>query len=187
MNAYFAHIAILAWAVWTVSWMAAVLWRSRLTKRAPGSSYRGHLYLVFIGFLLLFERWSGSPPLWTVGPVAGWALVGAVVAGFAFAWWARIHLGALWSGSIETHEGHRVVDSGPYGLVRHPIYTGIILSAFGLAFLRATPLALTGAVLFAIGFALKAKVEERFLSEELPDYPDYARRVPMLVPGLRFG
>ena len=188
MNHQFAVYAGVVWALWLLSWFAAAFWRAPSTKQAPRSSYRGQLMLVFIGIVLLF--WTepfDMRPLWSIEPIEGWPLVGAVVAGAAFAWWARIHLGVLWSGNVETREDHRIVDTGPYRLVRHPIYTGLILSSVALAAIRATLPAFAGAALVAIGFALKAKVEERFLTAELPDYPSYARRVPMLVPGLKIG
>ena len=53
-------------------------------------------------------------------------MAGLTLAGIAFTWWARIHLGRFWSNAITRKEGHRVIDTGPYGLVRHPIYTGLI-------------------------------------------------------------
>ena len=82
---------------------------------------------------------------------------------------------------------HRVVETGPYAFVRHPIYTGLIAGAAALAVLQAKPFALLGTALFTLGFALKARVEERFLETELGGYEDYRRRVPMLMPFLRFG
>jgi len=66
--------------------------------------------------------------------------------------------------------------------VRHPIYTGLIA---GMAVVRATPWALLGLALFALGFALKAKVEERFLERELGGYDSYRARMPMIVPFTR--
>ena len=104
--------------------------------------------------------------------------------GIFFAWWARIHLGRLWSGSITRKEGHHVVDTGPYRLVRHPIYTGLIGATIATATAAATVTAVVGAVLITFGMWLKARTEERFLTEELgPEaYAAYQRRVPMLVP-----
>jgi protein-S-isoprenylcysteine O-methyltransferase Ste14 len=105
-------------------------------------------------------------------------------AGILFAWWARIHLGRLWSGSITRKEGHHIVDTGPYGLVRHPIYTGLIAATLTTAAASATPTAIMGFIFIAIGLWLKARAEEQFLSTELgPEaYAAYQRRVPMLVP-----
>jgi protein-S-isoprenylcysteine O-methyltransferase Ste14 len=106
------------------------------------------------------------------------------LAGFAFCWWARIHLGRLWSGHITRKEGHRIIDTGPYAFVRHPIYTGIILASFATAIEKGTAVALTGAAIMTIGWYIKARIEERFLREELgaADYDSYAHRVAMLVP-----
>jgi protein-S-isoprenylcysteine O-methyltransferase Ste14 len=75
-----------------------------------------------------------------------------------------------------------VVDTGPYAVVRHPIYTGLIAGAVAMAGLQAKPWALAGAALFALGFVLKARVEERFLEKEIGGYEDYRRRVSMILP-----
>jgi protein-S-isoprenylcysteine O-methyltransferase Ste14 len=124
-----------------------------------------------------------APRLWHVGYAGAYALS----AGILFTWWARIHIGRLWSGSITRKEDHHVVDTGPYALVRHPIYTGLILALLATAAAQATANALAGAVLLNVGFWLKARAEERFLMAELgaDAYDAYRRRVPMLVPSLR--
>jgi protein-S-isoprenylcysteine O-methyltransferase Ste14 len=121
--------------------------------------------------------------LWMLPPVAGWLLWAATIGSFAFAWWARLYLGSLWSGSITFKEGHRVVDTGPYRLVRHPIYTGIIAASFIMALELATPTALLGAAVMTFGWWMKARAEEAFLGRELgAAYDAYRRRTPMLVP-----
>src|SRR5262249_43201907 len=125
-----------------------------------------------------------ATPLWTLPDAAGWGMAAVTLAGFLFAWWARIHLGALWSGSVTRKEDHRIVDTGPYGLVRHPIYTGLLAAAFAMAVVKATPIGFAGAVLMTLGYWLKAKVEEGFLRSELgaEGYDAYRKRVPMLIP-----
>jgi protein-S-isoprenylcysteine O-methyltransferase Ste14 len=122
--------------------------------------------------------------LWEAPSTFGWTMVGLAVCGFVFCWWARLHLGRLWSGTVTRKEGHRVVDTGPYALVRHPIYTGLLAAAIATAALKATPLAVAGTLLIAVGLVLKAQLEEKFLREELgaESYDAYRRRVPMLVP-----
>ena len=91
----------------------------------------------------------------------------------------------LWSGTITRKQDHRIVDTGPYALVRHPIYTGLLLAGFATAIARGRWEALIGAALFALGCWIKARQEERFLSEELGhEYAAYRKRVPMLVPFL---
>lgn len=105
-------------------------------------------------------------------------------AGFAFCWWARFHLGKLWSAFVTRKDEHRIINTGPYGIVRHPIYTGIILSSTAVAVLKGNPCAFVGAVLIIAGFWIKARLEERFLGEQVgaEAYAEYRRHVPMLIP-----
>ena len=181
------------WALWAVSWAIAALW-SRPTVGRPGGVGRSAYYLpTLVGTALLFAS-EGPPRLriagglfthsgWTLAHPIGWLLCAATVASFAFAWWARLYLGSLWSGSITRKEGHRVVDTGPYRLVRHPIYTGIIAASFLLAIELGTPASFAGAAVMTLGWWMKARVEERFLGQELGHaYDEYRRRTPMLVP-----
>lgn len=187
MEGPFFAIAAGLWLAWLVSWHIAAFWRSKPTVKAPRRQYGLHFVLIALGFFLVFNAIPRlfQPALWPVTAPLGWSMEALTLAGMLFAWWARIHLGKLWSGGIERMAEHRVVDSGPYALVRHPIYTGLIAAALAMAVIRATPWALIGAALFALGFALKARVEERFLEGELGGYEQYRARVPMLVPFTR--
>lgn len=178
------------WIGWIVSWLTAAFWSNRTEKLAL--TWDTLLYRVFIiaGAILmtpLASRRLLAPRLWHVGYASAYALAAVTLAGILFTWWARIHIGRLWSGSITRKEGHHVVDTGPYALVRHPIYTGLILALLATAAAAATANVLAGAVLISVGFWLKARAEERFLTAELgaDAYGDYRRRVPMLMPGLR--
>jgi len=125
--------------------------------------------------------------LWRPDAIASVPFFVLTIAGFAFAWWARLTIGTLWSSGVTRKADHRIVDTGPYGLVRHPIYTGLIVSAFATAFVPLTPLTLVGASLVTVGFYLKGRLEEGFLRAELGRevYDAYARRVPMLVPWVK--
>jgi len=116
-------------------------------------------------------------------------MVALTVAGFVFMWWARIHLGKFWSSEVRIKADHRIIDTGPYGLVRHPIYTGIIVSGYASAILRGTMAGFIGATLMTVSWYLKARLEEQFLREQLgaENYDSYARRVPMLVPFMKPG
>jgi protein-S-isoprenylcysteine O-methyltransferase Ste14 len=90
----------------------------------------------------------------------------------------------LWSGGVTRREGHRVVDTGPYAIVRHPIYTGLMIAMLGTVLVRGTALSLAGFVVLTITYVIKARLEERFLRTELGAevYDAYARWVPMLLP-----
>ena len=190
----------LVWDFWIVTWIAAAVWSNRTLKRAGFSREWPYRILALAGFVLLFAfpvyqkngHWHfGAPPgilglrVWPYPPLAiGWAMVLLAALGIAFAWWARLYLGRLWSGSITRKEEHHVVDTGPYAWVRHPIYTGLLTAAVATAVAVGELHSVLGALLLIIAYWMKARLEERFLREELgPDaYDSYRARVPMLVP-----
>jgi protein-S-isoprenylcysteine O-methyltransferase Ste14 len=178
---------MIVWAVWWILWIAAAVWSDPAVK-APQRRYHV-LYRLFpvVGAFLLFgavRLRSGEITLWHTPDAVSWAMVGVAIAGFLFTWWARIHLGRLWSSSVSRKAEHHIVDTGPYRIVRHPIYTGIILAAVALACQRGTVEAWLGMMVMTLGWYIKARLEERFLRDELgaDAYDAYARRVPMLMP-----
>jgi protein-S-isoprenylcysteine O-methyltransferase Ste14 len=180
------------WIGWLVTWMAAAFWSAPTAKRAVTRHSWVYRLALFTGAVLLLHstrRLLHEPQLWHVGYGGAYALAGLTLAGILFTWWARIYLGPLWSGSIVRKEGHRVVDSGPYAWVRHPIYTGLMLAILATAVAQGTISGCLGAALIVIGFWLKARAEESFLTMELgaEAYGAYRRRVPMLVPFLPAG
>jgi protein-S-isoprenylcysteine O-methyltransferase Ste14 len=137
--------------------------------------------------LFAFSR-SHATRLWRLDSAWQWALVGVAGLGFALCWWARLYMGRLWSASITRKEDHRLVDAGPYAMVRHPIYTGISLAAFATALQEGTLIALVGAGVLTWGWYVKARIEEGFLRTELgaDAYNAYAARVAMLIPFVKF-
>jgi protein-S-isoprenylcysteine O-methyltransferase Ste14 len=76
----------------------------------------------------------------------------------------------------------RFVERGPYKLVRHPIYSGLILSAWGLALFRQSWLLVVYALALTVLFDFKTRREERWLSERFPEYAQYQQRVKKLLP-----
>ncbi len=178
------------WFAWWVSWLAAAAWSDRTVKRPATRQQIVHRVLAVMGGVLLFGSYRrdlrAEIILWHTPVPLARVLVAGLVAGLLFTWWARIHLGRLWSSSVTRKADHRVVDTGPYGIVRHPIYTGLILASAATAAMRGTALAWLGACVMTIGWVVKAGLEEEFLREQLgaEAYGEYARRVPMLVPFL---
>jgi protein-S-isoprenylcysteine O-methyltransferase Ste14 len=179
----------LVWPIWAASWMIAALWASPAARRPGTPAERRAVLLVVLGFVLLFAEPPGLAPfgrLWRTQPPFAWSMVAMTVAGFALCWWARLHLGRLWSFQTTTKADHRVVDTGPYAFARHPIYSGILVAALARAAQAGTPLALAGFAVLAAAFWLKAGVEENFLAAELGEdaYRAYAGRVRRLLPFL---
>jgi protein-S-isoprenylcysteine O-methyltransferase Ste14 len=177
----------IAWIGWIGTWAAAAFWSDRTEKRLATSEVWAYRVIMLVGLVTLSHftaRALGLRRIWHVGYNGAYLLAALTFAGIFFAWWARIHLGRLWSGAITRKVDHHIVDTGPYGLVRHPIYTGLIAATLTTAAAAATPTAIAGFILIALGLWMKARAEERFLSTELgpEDYAAYQRRVPMLVP-----
>ena len=177
------------WIGWLISWAAASFWSNRAQKRAPtleSWTYRaamiagGILLVPFTGPLL------GEKPIWQINDAGMYALAALMLAGLALTWWARICLGPLWSSTITRKEDHKVIDTGPYAFVRHPIYSGLMIALVATAAAEGRLTALFGAALIILGVWLKARTEERFLLTELgPEiYGAYCRRVAMLIPFL---
>jgi protein-S-isoprenylcysteine O-methyltransferase Ste14 len=112
------------------------------------------------------------------------AAIGLVLflAGLAFAIWARLHIGRNWGTPMSQKDEPELVTTGPYRLVRHPIYSGIVLALAGTAVALSWQW-LIAAALAGVYFVYSATVEERNLTERLPDsYPAYKASTKMLVP-----
>lgn len=175
------------WFGWVVSWLVAAFWSDRTAARPRFGAEAPYRVVLLFGASMLFARQFGAsfaaPLTFALPAVLGWVLIAVACLGFAFSWWARIHLGRLWSGHVTKKTGHRVIQTGPYALVRHPIYTGVLVAAFATSLLEQNLIAIVGAAVMTFGFFLKARVEEAFLRSELgvSAYDDYRSRVPMLM------
>jgi len=111
-----------------------------------------------------------------------------LVGGTAFAIWARLALGAMWSATPAVKEEHKLRTSGPYRVTRHPIYTGMLAMLLGTGLLTGDGRILLAFPVYVVLVEIKLHIEERLMLAEFPDdYPRYRRQVPQLVPGLRLG
>lgn len=147
-----------------------------------GDRWLGWLYVVGqFGLLgvLLTEVWDGTTA--TLPRVLGGT---AVVAGIAIMGGAARRLGR----ELRTHpapsDAAVLRVDGPYRLVRHPIYSGLLLAALGLAIAAGSTAATAGFAVLVAWMTLKARFEERLLAARFPGYPEYARHTPRFVPDL---
>ncbi len=119
-------------------------------------------------------------------PSAEWPFwLGALltVGGLLFAIWARLHLGRNWSGTVTIKKGHELITSGPYALVRHPIYTGLLLAFLGSAVALGEWRGVLALALATGALWRKLRLEERWMRLQFGDaYRMYSRRVAALVP-----
>ncbi len=112
----------------------------------------------------------------------GGAGVALCVLGVGLAIWARVNIGRNWGMPMSRKEHPELVTSGPYTLVRHPIYTGILLAMAGSA-IGQTVFWMLPLVLFTVYFVYSARREEQLMIEQFPEhYPAYMKRTRMLLP-----
>jgi protein-S-isoprenylcysteine O-methyltransferase Ste14 len=102
--------------------------------------------------------------------------------GLGFAIWARVNIGRNWGTPMTRRDDPELVTSGPYHLVRHPIYSGILLAAVGTA-VGLSWRWLIAVAIVGVYFLYSATVEERYLTQQFPNaYPAYQRSTKMLIP-----
>jgi protein-S-isoprenylcysteine O-methyltransferase Ste14 len=173
-------VFIVGWAAFWLYWLAAAFSAKR--GRVRWSRELGIRALIAVAVIILirlgaFRHHGLNTAPWRDG--LGLALFAL---GLGFAIWARIHIGANWGSPMTQKEQPELVTSGPYRLVRHPIYSGILTAAAGTAVaLNWTWLIAT--ILAGTYFVYSATVEERYLTAQFPDeYPSYKRSSKMLVP-----
>jgi protein-S-isoprenylcysteine O-methyltransferase Ste14 len=178
----------LCWGAFVLVWLAgAILAR----QRDPAAGRQGGRDLAstlggFFGFAVVATPASLWRPL-TVGlpwlRVVGLALLVLATAG---AIWARVALGDMWATTARTTEHHALRTSGPYRIIRHPIYSAILGMVVATALTQGLGRWAALCVVVAYILALKIRAEERLLSSEFPDeYGRYRADVPQLIPGLR--
>ena len=188
-TAWPTEILALVWLAFLASWVGASFWQGRTQKQVMTLESQRYRLPILAGGIL-YTPWVaqilGWKPLWVLGNTGITIAAVLSAAGIAFAWWGRLHLGKFWSNTITHKEDHRVIDTGPYGIVRHPIYTGLIFGMLVTGIAIGLVTTILGAILISLGMWQKGRMEEVFLSKELGEdaYGAYCRRVPMIVPFL---
>ncbi len=175
------------WMAWAFYWVVSANFTLK-TKKNETIARLQHTIPTFFGMVAIFHR--GSVPALDWGhlhhciPVA-WLGVLITLAGQGFAVWARIHLGKYWSGTVALKENHKLVTSGPYAFVRHPIYTGLLSAVLGSAMAAGTWEALAGFAAMVPAYILKWKREEWVMSREFgTEYDSYKKRTKAILPFL---
>jgi protein-S-isoprenylcysteine O-methyltransferase Ste14 len=179
----------ITWAVFIAVWIIGAFTAKRTIRR---QSLRSRVGMVAIGlaeyYLLFwvaeyfrFAHWRFLPDL----KLYAWIGLLMTMAGVAFAIWARLTLGRNWSGTVTIKQDHELIRTGPYALVRHPIYTGITLAVLGTAIFDGR---VRSAILILVMLSVlihKMRMEEQFMNEQFgSEYTRYRQRTKALVPFL---
>ena len=184
---FVVYVTVLVWRVSRIDQELVRERNQRAENVEPWDRVVMGVYMVFLVALLVLAALDGGRFRWSVVPVwaqvLGWALVcvtGAIV-------WHVMGVNAYLSSyaRLQQDRGQVVIRDGLYGLVRHPMYAGIVLAFLGLPLALGSWWALIPGVLIDAAFVYRTAREDRMLREGLEGYADYAREVRYrLFPGV---
>jgi protein-S-isoprenylcysteine O-methyltransferase Ste14 len=189
MSFSFAYLFGGAWLIWLIYWGISALNVKSAVRVESGLSRFGKYVLPLIIAVLLLQNYPvyrGTflaerfvpAQLWVV-----WLGFALTIAGLAFACWARVILGRNWSGVVQLKQDHELIVRGPYSVVRHPIYTGLLLAFFGTAVGIGEWRGLIATAIVGVSFWRKLRLEEHWLTELFGEqYRAYMQRVKALIP-----
>jgi protein-S-isoprenylcysteine O-methyltransferase Ste14 len=179
----------LIWETLGLLWLVGYAFTKPTLRAQPLLSRFFYIGVASFGFAFLGTSWfaRGWLALRFVPNTEFVNVIGFVLtlAGAVFAAWARLTLGANWSGRPSVKAGHELVVTGPYSLARHPIYTGLLVAVIGTSLAVGQYRAILAVALILIALAAKITYEERLMLQTFPDdYPRYRARVRALIPGV---
>jgi len=172
------------WILWLAYWAAAARATHETRRREAFGSRLSHSGGLCLGVpnilgVELEQPFHAATFTWLLLANA------LVVIGLGFSALARAWLGRNWSAEVTVKQGHELVRSGPYALVRHPIYAGLLLALTGTALMVGKWRALIGLALMIVALLRKLTIEERFMTEQFGEaYAHYRAEVPALIPFL---
>src|SRR5664280_467542 len=173
------------WIAWVDYWVVTAFATKRTVERGGFIGYRLVAGIVIVGLVAAGRllHVSSQSQLWQTTLALGVLTDCIVAAGAAFTVWARITLGRNWSAEVTFKQDHELIESGPYGLVRHPIYTGLIAMALGAAINYGHVLGFALLIGLCGGLWWKARQEEQIMFRHFPAaYAAYKARVHAIIP-----
>ena len=178
---------VFIWMALVVVWVVGALRTKRTVRSQSSASQLLYTAILLTGVFLIFAKQSGIPwldrQLFPVTVPIALAGLLAVLMGVAFSIWARLMLGSNWSNRVTVKENHTLVRTGPYRIVRHPIYSGILLGMLGSALQRGGIRCFVGVLICGLSFWLKTRAEERFMVQSFGEqYLHYRDKVKALAP-----
>jgi protein-S-isoprenylcysteine O-methyltransferase Ste14 len=185
MPAYAYIILAAGWFAWMIRFIFASFKRKTPPAAKVDRRARWGMPIIAVAFTLVLQGnfWTRSP-----GPlrIATCILLFAVAS--ILSWTSTHALGRQWRLDAGLNSDHELVRSGPYRLIRHPIYTSMLCMLLGTGLLLVTPLTLLlpSIVFFVIGTEIRVRIEEKLLAAQFGDeFLEYRRRVPAYIPFLK--
>ena len=180
------RVSVALWLVFSVYWSIASKDKASTRSGESFLSRQLHVIAVNAALLLLILPIPGLTQRFLPDVVA-LSAAGLVIqaASIALAVWARRYLGSNWSGEVRIANGHELVRSGPYGFVRHPIYTAVVGMYIGTGLVSGQVHALVALALMMLAYWRKIGLEERALADAFPaDHERYRDDTWAWIPGL---
>jgi protein-S-isoprenylcysteine O-methyltransferase Ste14 len=184
MPSFAGPFIAVCWLAFFAVWIIAAFFTKRTAERAGWWS-GWWIWLALAAIIVARRRslpFSGGAILWHPTPAVGIVADTITSVGLLVTVWARVVLGGNWSSNVVLKERHELIQRGPYRVVRHPIYTGVLLMLLGTMLLWGR---VVGVVLFGIsvaGLSVKASLEERLLMKHFPEtYQRYRERVKAAI------
>ena len=177
------------WILFLVYWQIKAVHTKTTQRLEPVASRILRVVIFLIAIALLAISRLPLPwlylPLWPAGLWPFWLGAAITIAGLLFAVWARAYLGTNWSRSVTIKQGHELITTGPYAMVRHPIYTGILTGFLGMAIAIAQVRGVIVCVLIFLAFWMKFRMEEQWMRSQFGEaYATYAHQTAALLPYL---
>jgi len=177
------------WIFFFVYWQIKAANTKTTQRLEPAASRILRVFIFLIAIVLLSITSIPLPwlyfELWPSGLWSFWVGAAITIAGLLFAVWARVYLGTNWSRSVTIKQDHELIATGPYAMVRHPIYTGILTGLLGTAIALSQVRGFLAFALFFVAFWLKLRMEEQWMRSQFGEtYVTYAHRTAALVPYL---
>jgi protein-S-isoprenylcysteine O-methyltransferase len=175
------------WTVFGLFWLLPAVFSKRTIRTQTSRSRYLQLALLVAAYVSMAVPDLGwgllNQPLVPAGRTTTAVGYSLLLAGMLFAGWARIFLGGNWSSNVTLKEDHTLVRSGPYRIVRHPIYTGLLVALLGTAIALGPLRCFLGVVVAGVAWKIKSISEERFMEQQFGDqYTRYQMQVKALVP-----
>jgi protein-S-isoprenylcysteine O-methyltransferase Ste14 len=185
-NILTGQIILGCWAIFLLFWFVTSFFTK---KTVEGNNSIANTILIRMAIVIFIVLILGqhvpfvASHLWSYSTTSGVIADVIAIAGLLLMLWSRVVLGANWSASVVFKENHELIQRGPYALIRHPIYSGLLLMFLGESIWYGSVMWFLVLICVFIGFWMKAQKEETLLTKHFPaEYPAYRERTKALIP-----